>query len=808
MHRPRLFRSAVPSVFLWTCLLLSLSSAALAAGPSRAIPAKGLAAYVEYDGLDAHAEAWKATAACALFEKTPAGAMLADIARQVADHAFKGLLDHKAAGADLLAFERAVARQGFCLGLYDDKDQGVSGVAVLSGLGRKEARERLDRWTGILVRALSNGARKEPEGLRLRGRALSWTKTLVASSPRKDAKGDAVELVWWFEQEDLIVVLGPPSPAGPPVRAELVIDTLEGKASSVAVHPGRAAALAEGSDLKGFEGNGLFFIEAASAQARLAQFWAALEDAGKPYEGLTLPSGKYMHDDVKYLVPPPAEASGAKPASKPNQVAPAIPDLIPPPELPAPPAPPVAIEPKAPARDQAVAKAGKTSPVREPSARKKQNKKPMETGLDGITRIVGRWGFQGKALLADVRVEAPAPRKGLLRLIDQPRFHTDRLPAIPRDSRAFAVGSFDAAKTFETFVPFNLNLSMLFDMDNTEEDAGAAMHELELMVFELTGQRLREDLLGHLGPNWRLVAGPRDPKTGRPGLVPVLLVDLDDAKEFGKVLDSLAKRLNAGLRELTRIDDGKIEDQPTILALERLSAPDRGYRLRSPVGTIVWLGEGQEPTIMIGESHVAFAIDPAAARAALAAASKPEERWKPSGELVQAFEGLPAELTSLSVGDPLDSSWPGMLVYFPRLVQFVASTFEALEDRVPGSSPSAKFLGLLGVPQKGGFHLQITPDRVPRADAISAPLFPSVLATAVDDRGIRFISREAVPLTCVGPHFSYRGTTTEGESLVIDLRPFLFPSILAEVTYNLKEGGGRFSFRFWAKAVSDERSTK
>ena len=27
-------------------------------------------------------------------------------------------------------------------------------------------------------------------------------------------------------------------------------------------------------------------------------------------------------------------------------------------------------------------------------------------GLDGVTRVVGRWGFQGKAMLTDVRVEA------------------------------------------------------------------------------------------------------------------------------------------------------------------------------------------------------------------------------------------------------------------------------------------------------------------------------------------------------------------------------------------------------------------
>ena len=66
-------------------------------------------------------------------------------------------------------------------------------------------------------------------------------------------------------------------------------------------------------------------------------------------------------------------------------------------------------------------------------------------GLDGVKRIVGRWGFQGKALLTDVRIEAPVPRKGLVAWLDQPAFDKDHLPPIPLATHAFIVDSFDPA---------------------------------------------------------------------------------------------------------------------------------------------------------------------------------------------------------------------------------------------------------------------------------------------------------------------------------------------------------------------------
>ena len=80
--------------------------------PQRYIPARGLVAYIEFDGLRAHANAWEATAAHAMLAKTPAGAMMTDLARQITDRLLKMVPGVKLTGADLIALQDHLVREG------------------------------------------------------------------------------------------------------------------------------------------------------------------------------------------------------------------------------------------------------------------------------------------------------------------------------------------------------------------------------------------------------------------------------------------------------------------------------------------------------------------------------------------------------------------------------------------------------------------------------------------------------------------------------------------------------------------------
>jgi len=146
-------RLTAPSVrpAVLCCLLLSSLMATVARAaeprpsPHRFIPAKGLVAYVEFDGLDAHADAWKATAANGLLVKTPAGSMLTELARQLLDRLFKMVPGGKATGADLIALHDHLMQRGFAVAVHGIGDSDVSFTVVLTGFGEKPIRERLER---------------------------------------------------------------------------------------------------------------------------------------------------------------------------------------------------------------------------------------------------------------------------------------------------------------------------------------------------------------------------------------------------------------------------------------------------------------------------------------------------------------------------------------------------------------------------------------------------------------------------------------------------------------------------------------
>ena len=87
-------------------------------------------------------------------------------------------------------------------------------------------------------------------------------------------------------------------------------------------------------------------------------------------------------------------------------------------------------------------------------------------------------------------------------------------------------------------------------------------------------------------------------------------------------------------------------------------------------------------------------------REAVAAESPDEAPWRPTGELVQAFECLPESLTFLTVGDHRDSPWPDLIAQLPGTVQMLSSM---LGDAGDADSPvAANLLGALGIPRPGG----------------------------------------------------------------------------------------------------------
>ena len=382
-------------------------------------------------------------------------------------------------------------------------------------------------------------------------------------------------------------------------------------------------------------------------------------------------------------------------------------------------------------------------------------------GLDGAKRVVGRWGFRGRALLTAVRVEAPAPRVGLLALLDQPRLRVDALPPIPRAAGAVAIGMLDPGPALDALV------GALKAADPGSAPAvDAALAEADAAVRAATGLRLRADLLAQLGPSWCAYSTRVAIGAAAPVPVPTVVVAVRDRAAVAAALDAAVAHLNEVLRGPVPAGGG---GEAPALAFEPLPAPERGYRLASPGGVVPWLGPDVRPTILLGAGSVVAAMNPDLARAALAAEARPDARWAPAGEVAATLAALPPGLTSLSVGDPADSPWPELLATLPLTAQYLGNLLGAA-DAPAEPPPGSALLALLGVPAPGGFRIRVDPDRVPTAAQVRPHLFPSVLATIVDDRGLLFLGAEALPLGCVGGPTPPVGANNKA---TIDLTPFL-----------------------------------
>ncbi len=850
-----------------------LARAPVAAEPSpsphRFIPAKDLVAYLEYEGLDAHSGAWKASAAHGILVEGHAGSMMSELARQLLDRFFKDDPDWKNRGADILAIHDHLLHRGFVIAVHDMGKDGLATTVVLRDVGARPVRDRLAQLVKLALGP--QGTQKPPASLRFRGRDVfeledepetkpavnhnaadpavppvpqaaataanvtsvpvspslaevapaSYMPPVVApapavavaqvtfappavalapatSAPPAVALAPAVAVApatsappavapsspdsplptplspsvppvppgesppanalatsvptsvsWWLEGNDLVLVEAPaadpksgaepaakkkPDPASNKYRS-LVIDTIEGKEPDITTNAAYVSAIAENNDIKGFEPNGLLIFDPDKGKSLLSSLIRVNETPA-----LTLPSAKYISPED---APPQVELSDSPAAELPE-----LPD-----------------NPFAPQVDSGVKLAGNTAPVKVEDKGKGLDLIGL-VGMDGLKGIVVRWGFQGKALLTSVRIEAPAPRKGLIACLAQPSFARSRLPAIPRDAREFVVGSFDS---FGSYTKFK-DMVKAIDPDLVKE-----ILEAERLVCEAIGLRGGE-ALRQVGPFWsvfRLPSLDGIPPAAEPDLTEYAFVaGIDNAEALGKVLDSIAQQVNQQLAEAEKgasPDKDKKSADPPVLALEKLKAPDRGYQLTSPARLVPWLSDDLKPTILIGKSIVAVASNMERAREALSAEMPAGSSWSAHGELQKALECLPQNLTFLAVGDPRNSAWPTAFEQLPGEVQMLAGLlgFSEGEPSVGGG-----FLAALGIPRPGGFRVRIDPAQIPKAEQVRRNLFPSVLATTVDDRGFRLVSREAFPLACVGGKATFQSTgkLTSSRGLLQDVK--------------------------------------
>ncbi|GIW85979.1 MAG: hypothetical protein KatS3mg108_0303 [Isosphaeraceae bacterium] len=340
-------------------------------------------------------------------------------------------------------------------------------------------------------------------------------------------------------------------------------------------------------------------------------------------------------------------------------------------------------------------------------------------GLGGLGRVDVRWGFEGEALRTVVRVEAPAPRRGLLALLDQPGFEVrGTLKVVPKDATAFAVMSLDAAGLYDRVVEIARGEAR----DPAEVDAVVAR------LDERMGVRLRDELLARVGPMMAVQVGERPPVAlaANAGAVP-LPVMLPRVAVVGEVRDAAGLRAALGRmmpRLSAELGTGR-QDDP------RIEEVAGGYVIRLPGLPPEF---GLEPTLLVGERVMVLATTSEEARAALAALEGGGGGWRAEGRFAEALGTLPERAVMMGVSDP-GETMPEVIAGLPQILELVGGALGA------GREAAARNAGRpVGPPLP-----RLAAGDVPTADEVRPYLFPSAWALSVDGAGLRYDARESIP---------------------------------------------------------------
>jgi hypothetical protein len=718
----------------------------------RYVPAEGLLLYEEFDGTEAHADAWKGTAAYKILNDTSTGAMLEEVAAQLIDQshtpgklAFPGIPGLPAtappadspggsaspgaspvlSGPEIVAIAKHVGQFGAVLAQTLPGEKGGPPVVVVVIRAGALTKPSIALF-GKLIRSMAGPSAAMAAEAKPGGR-----KVVVVT----DASNKSKNWAWWTEKNgDLVLALAGAASADP------IIAAIDGK------------------------------VPNATTNTRLVEL-------SKPEDSFQ-PVGRAWFDlDRMSNVLRSANVAG-----------------------------------------QAI---------------------NLQDYLPGVKEIDYRFGFDGGALVSVTRVAAPSPRSAMLKLLDQPTFSAKDLPPIPEGVDNFTVLSVDSKALFDT---------MVTTLKSSSPAVSEKIDEFAKTLQSKHRVKLRDDLVGRIGPKLALYVSPNKKATGLAsaltsltGQMPkfTLLADTPDATAFSKALDAVMIQLNKELKAAfpptapaAGADAGQADGSGGRGRRSGPSAPEfkmspglqKTYILSLPPQYAAFVNI--QLTISVGKNHVAIASSPTGAREALALEGKNQGRWKADGETASAFEKLSKDLCLLQVDDPKDelaqslATLPTVIQKMftplsspapaPAVAQGAPGAGGAQEGMMammggrgrgrPGSSSGFSGAGPAGggtssggadvpsTPNAGGYRpgmssggasgppggssgapggssgapggsssggpggaadagalIKVDSSKLPSADSIKRLLFPGTMAVSVDGQGAKITTREAFP---------------------------------------------------------------
>jgi len=345
-----------------------------------------------------------------------------------------------------------------------------------------------------------------------------------------------------------------------------------------------------------------------------------------------------------------------------------------------------------------------------------------KVGLDGFKGADYRWGFQDDALYSVLRIKAPAPRRGLLGLLDGPTFDKTSLPPIPSGLTSWTVSSISPGVLWDKLA--TIVKEALPPGGPEFKDTG--MGKFEAQFNQVLGVRLREDLLAPMGPRWVFYvdSDPAKAGAGQGNVRAALTAEIKDSAAFARSLDKVIAFANQAIQAQAARTPGGAD---RAVQIRKVAGTTPGYNVVLPPGTLPPAAAALiSPTILVGRTQLIVGLSEAEAKAALTAEGRATSRWTPTTEHKIPFAKLPKDLVILGVSDPR-ASMPQIVESTPALLAGLNATLAAQAQGKPALS------------------FRIDPAKVPTASEIRGRLFPSTQAVAVDRGGLTVVTRESVP---------------------------------------------------------------
>jgi hypothetical protein len=235
-----------------------------------------------------------------------------------------------------------------------------------------------------------------------------------------------------------------------------------------------------------------------------------------------------------------------------------------------------------------------------------------------------RCGLQGRALVSEATIEAPAPRTGLLALADQAPISLADLPPLPKDTTGFAVASFNGSRTYDGLLKLARQIG-----DAAANKGSAKVDEVMNGLPAMFGFDPKTELLDTLGHVWCMYG---DSAAGIPGGLGFgIAVSVEKPDVLQKTLKTAFEKLQ------TMFPNGL-----TVAEEERSGRPTWVFDLMNlPV----------HPAAALDKHWLLIGLTPQSIESALLRIDGKLDRWKPSTADQAALDSVPKQFIALSLAD-------------------------------------------------------------------------------------------------------------------------------------------------------------